>query len=327
MLLTDQHPHNKSIMISVLGKPNAGKSTLINTMLGQDLSIVSPLPQTTRNHFHCTLTIDRTEMIFVDTPGVHRSNKEINLRMNQEAEFSLEGADAALLLIDSNRLNEDDFQVFQEIFLDGNFQGPIWVVFTKKDTGEHKINAEILKQFWSKLKIKIPQLKTKYFWISAINEENIHEITATLLDSAKSGAHLYPKGDISNKNMRFFVSEYIREQVFYLFKDEVPYEIAVTIESFKEVDPSVTNGMIAEISASIIVNRASQRAIVIGSGGKMIKEIGTRARKKIEELLGGKIFLNLHVKVMPKWFNNNFVLESLGLPRAKLSHRVWRSES
>jgi len=127
--------------------------------------------------------------------------------------------------------------------------------------------------------------------------------------------------------MRFFVAEYIREQVFYLFKDEVPYEIAVVIDSFKELDPHVANGIVAEISASIIVNRPSQRAIVIGAGGKMIKEIGTRARKKIEELIGGKVFLNLHVKVLPKWFNNNLVLEGLGLPRAKLSHRVWRSNT
>ncbi len=325
MLLTDQHPHNKSIMVSILGKPNAGKSTLINTMLGQDLSIVSPLPQTTRNHFHCTMTIDRTEIVFVDTPGVHRSNKEINLRMNQEAEFSLEGADAAFLLIDSNRLNEEDLQIFSEMLSGKFFQGPIWVVFTKKDISDSRVKAENLKQYWSQLKVMLPQLMPKFFWVSAANEENIHELTSTLLDNANSGAHLYPKGDLSNKNMRFFVAEYIREQVFYLFKDEVPYEIAVTIESFKEVDPNVTNGISAEISASIIVNRASQRAIVIGSGGKMIKEIGTRARKKIEELLGGKIFLNLHVKVSPKWFNNNFVLESLGLPRAKLSHRVWRS--
>lgn len=326
MLLTDQHPHNKSIMVSVLGKPNAGKSTLINTMLGQDLSIVSPLPQTTRNHFHCAITIDRTEIVFVDTPGVHRSNKELNLRMNQEAEFSLEGADAALLLIDSNRLSEDDFNMFSEVLNSKIFSGPVWIVFTKKDLSESRVNENVLRLYWAKLQTKIPQLMTKYFWISAVNEENIHELTAAILDKAASGAHLYPKGDLSNKNVRFFVSEYIREQVFYLFKDEIPYEIAVTIESFKEVDPESTNGTVAEISASIIVNRASQRAIVIGSSGKMIKEIGTRARKKIEELIGGKVFLNLHVKVTPKWFNNNFVLEALGLPRAKLSHRVWRSE-
>lgn len=327
MLLTDQHPHNKSIMVSVIGKPNAGKSTLINTMLGQDLSIVSPLPQTTRNHFHCTMTIDRTEIVFVDTPGVHRSNKEINLRMNQEAEFSLEGADAALLLIDSNRINEEDFDVFKETLAANDFNSPVWLVFTKKDLSDSKVKPEHLRLFGEKLKSKVPQLQSKFFWISTVNEENINELTATLLDSAAPGAHLYPKGDVSNKNMRFFVAEYIREQVFYLFKDEVPYEIAVVIDSFKELDPNVANGVNAEISASIIVNRASQRAIVVGSGGKMIKEIGTRARRKIEELIGGKIFLNLHVKVMPKWFNNNLVLEGLGLPRAKLSHRVWRSDS
>jgi len=154
---------------------------LINTMLGQDLSIVSPLPQTTRNHFHCTMTIDRTEIVFVDTPGVHRSNKEINLRMNQEAEFSLEGADAALLLVDSNRLNEEDFDIFKEVLLSNDFSGPVWLVFTKKDLAESKVKAEQLIQFKERLQNKIPQLRPQFFWISTVNEDNINELTAALM--------------------------------------------------------------------------------------------------------------------------------------------------
>lgn len=326
MLITHQHPHNKSIMVAVLGRPNAGKSTFINAMLGQDLSIVSHLPQTTRNHFHCAITIDRTEIVFVDTPGLHRSNKEINLRMNQEAEFALDGADAALLLIDSSFFKENDYSFIAQTLSEKNFQGPIFLVFTKKDLSDGHLSLDKIKEHAKNVRSQVPQLSEKFFWISSKEEENIHELTSCILDQAKSGAHLYPKGDISNKNVRFFVSEYIREQVFSLFKDELPYEIAVVIDSFKDIEVKSSNDVVAEIAASIIVNRPSQRAIVIGAGGKMIKEIGVRARKKIEELLGGKVFLNLHVKVLPKWFNNNFVLEGLGLPRAKQSHRVWRSE-
>lgn len=326
MLITHQHPLNKSIMVAVLGRPNAGKSTFINAMLGQELSIVSHLPQTTRNHFHCALTIDRTEIVFIDTPGVHRSNKEINLRMNQEAEFALDGADCALLLVDSSFMNDMDYSFISQIVTENEFLGPIWLVFTKKDISEKNISIEKITSYAKEIKNQVPQICEQIFWISSKEEDNINELTSCILDHAKSGAHLYPKGDISNKNVRFFVSEFIREQVFALFKDELPYEIAVVIDSFKDSNKDEDTDIVAHIAASIIVNRASQRAIVIGAGGKMIKEIGVRARKKIEDLLGGKVFLNLHVKVLPKWFNNNFVLEGLGLPRAKLSHRVWRSE-
>ena len=134
---------------------------------------------------------------------------------------------------------------------------------------------------------------------------------------------MYPYGDVSNKNLRFFSAEYIREQAFRILKDEVPYELAVVIDDYKDVkDPK--SPVISRISASILVNRPSQRAIVVGSKGSVIKKIGTNARKKIEALVGGKVHLNLHVKVSGKWFKNNFVLEELGLPRVQGSRRVWR---
>lgn len=323
MLILDQHPHNKSVMVSVLGAPNVGKSTLINYLVGMDLSIVSNKPQTTRNKFHCVFTVDRTEIIMVDTPGLHKSNQEINKRLNEQAREGTEGADLNLLLIDISREILPQFVEFKE-----NIEvelGPTWVLFTKADKVE---NAEALplKEVVEKAKEILPSIE-KFFVISTKEQTNVHLLTGALVDAAKPGPHLYPGGDVSDKNQRFFVTEYIREQAFELLKDEVPYEIAVVIDEYKDIksknDPESFE---SHISASILVNRPSQRAIVIGSKGAMIKEIGTRARMKIEAMTGSPAHLNLHVKVSPKWFKNNFVLEEIGLPRAKDSNRVWRKK-
>lgn len=323
MLLEDQHPHNKAIMVAVLGAPNVGKSSLINVLLGTDLSVVTNKPQTTRNKFHCVFTVDRTEVVMVDTPGLHKSSQEFNKRLNEQAREGTEGADLNLLLIDIGRDILGQFTEFKEnIDMD---LGPTWVVFTKSDKIENAENLP-LKEVVEKAREVLPSLE-KYFLISSKEGSNIHELTGAICDRAQPGPHLYPNGDVSNKNQRFFVTEYIREQAFELLKDEVPYEVAVVIDEYKEVkgktDPEAYE---SHISASILVNRPSQRAIVIGSSGSMIKEIGIRSRKKIEVMTGGPVHLNLHVKVSPKWFKNNFVLEEIGLPRAKDSARVWKKK-
>jgi GTP-binding protein Era len=323
MLLEDQHPHNKAIMVAVLGAPNVGKSSLINVLLGTDLSVVTSKPQTTRNKFHCVLTVDRTEIVMVDTPGLHKSNQEFNKRLNEQAREGVEGADLNLLLIDISRDILGQFSEFKEN-IDQEL-GPTWVVFTKSDKVENSENLP-LKEVLEQAQAIIPSLE-KYFLISNKEGTNIHELTGAICDRAQPGPHLYPNGDISNKNQRFFVTEYIREQAFELLKDEVPYEVAVVIDEYKEVKgKEQPDTFESHISASILVNRPSQRAIVIGSSGSMIKEIGIRSRKKIEIMTGGPVHLNLHVKVSPKWFKNNFVLEEIGLPRAKDSARVWRKK-
>jgi GTP-binding protein Era len=310
-------------MVAVLGAPNVGKSSLVNVLLGTDLSVVTNKPQTTRNKFHCVFTVDRTEVVLVDTPGLHKSNQEFNKRLNEQAREGTEGADLNLLLIDISRDILAQFAEFKEnIDLD---LGPTWVVFTKSDKVESAENLP-LKEVVERAKEILPSLE-KHFLISNKEGTNIHELTGAICDRAEPGPHLYPNGDISNKNQRFFVTEYIREQAFELLKDEVPYEVAVVIDEYREVkgktDPEAFE---SHISASILVNRPSQRAIVIGSSGSMIKEIGIRSRKKIEVMTGGPVHLNLHVKVSPKWFKNNFVLEEIGLPRAKDSARVWRKK-
>jgi GTP-binding protein Era len=322
MLIEDQNPHNKSLMVSVLGKPNAGKSTLINELLGFDLSIVTNKPQTTRNHFKCIFTVDNTEIILVDTPGVHRSNQEINKRMNGQAEFASDGVDLNLLLLD---LTEPHLIAECKEFMH-TFNGKLtktWIVFTKNDIA--KVTDSALDELFELIKEIVPTAE-RFFKISSKSGENIHLLTAALCDNAIPGPHLFPRGDVSNKNQRFFATEYIREQAFKVLNDELPYELAVVIDEYR--DP-FEQGEIKKdtlISASILVNRPSQRAIVVGSKGSVIKKIGTNARKKIEAMVGGTVHLNLHVKVSPKWFKNNFVLDEIGLPRTQTSNRVWRKK-
>jgi GTP-binding protein Era len=322
MLIEDQHPLNKAIMIAVLGKPNVGKSSFINHLLGFDLAIVSSKPQTTRNQFHCTFTIDRTEVVLVDTPGVHSTAQEINKRMNGQAQMGAEGVDLNFVLVDLSTDVVNEFKDFVK-----NFDAPLsrtWIIFTKadlmnKDTLDMKAKVAAMQEV-------CPSIE-KHFVISSKDGHNIHELTGAIQDASQSAPHLYPKGDVSNKSERFFATEYIREQAFRLLKEELPYEIAVVIDEYKDVkkkDMDESNE--SHISASILVNRPSQRAIVVGRGGSIIKEIGVNARKKIEAMTGGKVHLNLHVKVSPKWFTNNYVLDEIGLPRTQKSARVWRKK-
>lgn len=325
MLLTDQNPFNKSIMVALVGRPNAGKSSLVNYLIGFDLSIVSNKPQTTRNQFHCAFTIDTTEVILVDTPGIHRSGQELNKRMNGQASNATEGVDLNFLLLDLTSNVIEDAKIIADS-LDGEL-GNSWIVFTKNDLVS-KSNEE-LETLFNQVKEIIPNV-TKYYSISNKEGTNIHLLTGDLCDIAIEGPHLYPNGEVSNKNERFFACEYIREQAFHVLNDELPYELAVIIDEFKDIrrdDPEAKKSNLhSHISASILVNRPSQRAIVVGRQGSVVKQIGTKARKKIEAMVGGKVHLNLHVKVSPKWFKNNFVLEEIGLPRVHDSARVWRAK-
>ena len=325
MLIQHQNPHNKSIILAVVGAPNVGKSSLINCLIGTDLAIVSSKAQTTRNRYNCIFQVDHTEIILTDTPGVHLSNQEINKRMNEQAIEGTEGADVNLLLVDLSKEVLRQVVEFQELLAKNQWQlqGPVWILFTKADQIE-----EVEKLPWGEVFGKIKELlptSEKYFIISAVSGLNIHQLMGAICDRAPAGPHLYPNGEISNRNERFFVSEYIREQAFELLKEELPYEMAVVVEEFRDIlDPAGEERTEVKVAASILVNRPSQRAIVVGASGQMIKEIGMRARKKIEALTGVCSHLNLHVKVSPRWFKNNFVLEELGLPRAKNSTRVWR---
>jgi GTP-binding protein Era len=324
MLIQNQHPLNKSLTVSLLGRPNAGKSTLVNKLLGFDLSIVSPKPQTTRNHFKCVLNIGRSEIILLDTPGVHLSNQELNKRMNHEALKANEKGDLNFIIVDlSLKRIEKEWELFVK-GVSGNQFLPSFILFNKYDSS--LLNDLEIKQFFDEKQKQHPELNLQsYMSISAKDGHNINDLKDFLVNQSYSSPHYFDDGSVSNKSIRFFVSEYIREQAFDLLAEELPYETAVMIESFDELPPQSSHSQLtAKINASIIVNRPSQKGIVVGSKGSMIKAIGSGARKKIEALLGGKVLLNLHVKVSTRWFNNNRVLEELGLERTPHSTRVWR---
>ena len=313
---------HKSIIVAVLGVPNVGKSSLINCLLGMDISVVCHKPQTTRNSFRCITTIDDSEIILVDTPGLHKSNQEFNKRLNQQTFDGERGAEVALVLIDLTQEIRGQFLKLKDIYIPKSKKH--WVVFTKSDVVSSlgKVELQDVVRWAKEL---LPSIEDRFFIVSSETEEGFYKLTGAICDEAKPGPHLYD-GRLSDKSERFFVTEYIREQVFELLNEELPYECAVVIDEFKTVNRKDEKGRLfaGHISACILVNRPSQRAIVIGSRGTMVKEIGSRARKKIESMLGGQIHLNLHIKVMPRWFKNNFVLEELGLPRALNSDRVWR---
>ena len=317
MLLTNQNPFNRHITVAILGEPNVGKSCLINYLLGTDLSIVTKLPQTTRNKIHCIFTIDKTEIVLIDTPGLHASKQEINKRFNQQAKESIHGADLCLLLLDLSKKLLPQIEMFRSSF--EQCPSPLWGVFTKSDLLFEQDGPLPIDQLTATISELLPEL-SKSFIVSGKRGDRMHQLTSAIVEAAHEGPHLYPGGEVSNKSERFFVCEYIREQVFEILRDEVPYQTAVIIDEYKKVQEQF------HISASIIVHRPSQRGIVVGSGGKIIKEIGVRSRPKIEAMLGNQVFLNLHVKVSPRWFKNNFVLEELGLPRAADSARVWHNK-
>ncbi|MBF0299706.1 MAG: GTPase Era, partial [Oligoflexia bacterium] len=320
MLITNQNPHNKSIMLGVIGVPNVGKSSLINYLIGLDLSAVTHKPQTTRNHFHCIFTIDKVEVILVDTPGFHKSTQEINVRMNQEARDGGEGTDVNLLLLDLSKNIETQLKEFKNTYIVRNTNNEtnksnklnVWPVFTKSDLLEGA--DQIVKDKCLEIcKNELGDV-SKYFVVSSMNGDGMHELVGAICDNAPNGPHLYNKGQMSNKNERFFVAEYIREQAFNILREEIPYELAVIINEYKEIDSTIEERetgridnadsvnsannvkmnekipVVARIEATIIVNRQSQRAIVVGSKGATIKEIGSLARVKIEEMVGGKVF-------------------------------------
>lgn len=309
-----------STTVALTGLPNVGKSSLVNCLLGTDLAIVCPRPQTTRNTYRCIFTVDNHEIILVDTPGLHRGRTGLNDRYNREAARGAGEGDINLLLIDLTKGIMDQFSSIQS-FYQGPPLGPSWVVFTKADLLESPEKLP-LGEALAKARQLFPSLKEGIFAVSTKTGRDIHRLMGLLCERALPGPHHY-RGVISNKNERFFVAEYVREQIFFLLRDEVPYECAVIVEEFE--DARKERGY-CRISATILVNRPSQRAILVGSKGSMIKEIGLKSRPKIEAILASSAHLNLHVKISPGWFKNSSVLEELGFPRQAHEARVWRKK-
>ena len=279
----------KSGYIAIVGAPNVGKSTLLNQLLKQRISITAPKPQTTRNRIAGILTGDGYQIVFVDTPGIHKARDEFNRRLVETALSMLSESDAVLFMIEP-----ESYEPANEYILDNlsRIHTPAILVINKVDTLRNKVELLPLIQGYRErfdFKAVIP--------ISALKGEGTGDILAEVLALLPEGPQYYPGDYITDQPERFIVAELIREKIFHLAHQEIPYAVAVIIEKFSEI----TEKDFIEIDATINVERESQKSIIIGKGGQMLKEIGKQARREIETFLGCHIYLGLFVRVQKNW--------------------------
>ena len=284
--------------VNIFGKPNAGKSTLLNAIMGEKMAIVSSKVQTTRHRIKAFLNkVDEYQVIFSDTPGIIDPKYKLHEKMMGAVKSALEDADLGLLLVDVR----DDFDEIDAMFSALKLKVPCIVVMNKSDLAPGGRVKEANAYFSAK------PYCTKIISISALNISDVDRLMKVILELIPEGGHpFFDQEDLSDMPTKFFVSEMIREKIYQLFGEEIPYHTAVLVNSFKE------QPLLTKIQADIVVNRETQKAIIIGQGGKMIKEIGSLARKDIEEFIGSKVYLELFVKVKPKWRDNDMKLKEFG---------------
>lgn len=286
----------KAGFVNIFGRPNAGKSTLLNALMGEKLAIVSHKVQTTRHRIKGIVTEKDYQVIFSDTPGIIEPKYKLHEKMMQAVKSALEDADVALLIVDIN----DNWEEVNGIFEALRLRVPAIVVLNKIDTTTSEKTEEAKAFFGSKGYCK------KIITISALTGFKKKQFMQAILDMLPEGEAFYPGDDISDLPTKFFVSELIREKIYQLAQDEIPYHTAVLVREFTEKTTLV------KIIADIIVHRETQKGILIGEKGAMIKKIGTEARKDIETFLQQKVFLELFVKVKPKWRENELQLREYG---------------
>ena len=284
--------------VNIFGKPNAGKSTLLNAIMGEKMAIVSSKVQTTRHRIKAFLNKqDEYQIIFSDTPGIIDPKYKLHEKMMGAVKSALEDADLGLLMVDVR----DDFEELDAMFSALKLKVPCIVVLNKSDLAVGGRVKEANAYFSTK------PYCNKIISISALNISDIFRLLKVILELVPEGGHpFFDQEDLSDMPTKFFVSEIIREKIYQLFGEEIPYHTAVLVNSFKE------QPMLVKIQADIVVNRETQKSIIIGQGGKMIKEIGTLARKDIEDFIGAKVYLELFVKVKPKWRDNDTKLKEFG---------------
>ena len=288
----------KSGYVSIVGKTNAGKSTLLNNFLGQKIAITSRKPQTTRHRFLGIKTINQSQIIFVDTPGFHTGQKRaLNLHMNKIAIDSMKGVDIVLYVIDGLKWNAED-QVKVESIPGDTIK---ILIINKID----KLNDKnILLPFIEELNRQ--NSFDSIVPISALKNLGVDDLLRLIEENLPEGEHLYPKNQITNISEKFLASEIIREKCINRIGDELPYRISVAIENFNELEN------ITHINSVIYVEKESQKGMLIGQSGSMLKSIGTSSRKELENLLDTKVMLKTWVKVKKGWSDNEALLPSLG---------------
>jgi GTP-binding protein Era len=295
-----QYENFKSGLVAIAGTPNAGKSTLLNRMLGEKISITSKKPQTTRHRILGVLHRDGLQIVFYDTPGLFKAKGKLNIRIVDTALSAVGDADLILVVVDAAHPDPNS-----ERFLVRQLQRltrPVVLALNKIDLVEKSNLLEIIDK-WSKIyrfKEVLP--------ISAAKGIQIDELIAAMAEILPCGPPYFPEDTLTDATQRFIAAELIREQVFRLVGEEIPYATAVTVERFKETD----DGHLVSIEATIHLERDSQKGIVIGRNGNKLKQIGTRSREQIEHMLGCKVYLKLFVRVQKNWRKDTRALRRFG---------------
>ncbi|MEJ0079418.1 MAG: GTPase Era [Puia sp.] len=286
----------KSGFVNLFGKPNAGKSTLLNTLMGEKLAIVSHKVQTTRHRIKGILTAQDYQMILSDTPGIIDPRYKLHEKMMESVRQAVADTDVALLLLDG----KDNLEENDDIFSGLHLKVPALVLINKSErmTKDEMDAAKVY--FMDK------NYCTDVLAISALRKLNTEVLFERIIQLLPDGEPFFDGDEMTDRPVKFFVGEMIREKIFSMYEDEIPYHTAVLVQEFKEKET------LTKIQADIIVQRETQKGILLGEGGKMIRQLGTEARKEIEEFIGRKVFLELFVKVRPKWRDNEWQLREYG---------------
>ena len=292
----------RSGFVAIIGRPNVGKSTFLNTIIGKKIAIMSNKPQTTRNTISGVYTTDESQIIFIDTPGIHKPHNELGARMTKSAYQSTRGVDAILWMISA----KEHFTAGEEMILDNikNTNTPIFLCINKIDLLKNKRDIDkIILEYKDKHNFK------GIYPISALENQNVDKVLNDITELLPEGPQYYPKDMITDHPERFLIAEIIREKVLINTEEEVPHSVAVVIEMMKKNED---NPNVIDCYASIYVERKSQKGIIIGAGGGMLKKIGAQARKDIINILGSKVYLEIWVKVKEDWRNRENALKALG---------------
>lgn len=291
----------KSGFVAVMGRPNVGKSTLINRLLGTKIAATSPWPQTTRKTQMGILSLDDAQIIFVDTPGFHQPKNKLGEKMVQEALRTIEECDLCLFLVDiSQEPNEEDRLLAQSLSGARRLLSII-LAMNKADVNSNEVNEDHRDLF----REVIPSVDE--IMISATNGDNLDELTRVISSHLPAGPAFFPEDQLTDLYERDIAADLIREALLFNLRAEVPHSIAVRIDEFKDRDENTSY-----IAATLFVERDSQKGIVIGQGGEKLKQIGIDARQKIEEMTGRKVYLELRVKVRKNWRNDETALSLFG---------------
>lgn len=289
----------KSGFVAIVGRPNVGKSTLMNHLIGQKIAITSPVAQTTRNRLQGILTTPEAQIIFVDTPGIHKPHHELGKVLVQNAKTAIKSVDLVLFVVDSSTEAGTGDRFILEILKKTNT--PVVLGLNKVDLQPN--NYQFIDDTYADLIADRNWSTVKFSATTGVGIENLQQI---LIDQLETGPYYYPPDLVTDQPERFIMAELIREQILLHTRQEIPHSVAITIEKIQET------AKLTKINAAINIERSSQKGIIIGKKGSMLKTIGTAARQQIQKLISGSVYLELFVKVEPKWRQSRLRLAEFG---------------